>query len=143
MEHELFVCGAECSSIKNTRIMRRRPECSISGIFNCSGVCLDSDGSIVNPGGTTTVEEVMDGLLYNVTVAVGSGAKQVVICVLDQSGLTPALRCVMSEKSNVEERVAALEEIIYDSSCSSITKVLRDLAARNHVAACKFSCNRL
>lgn len=142
-EDKLFVCGAECSLPENTRNIRRRPECSISGIFNCSGVCLDSDGSIVNSGGTTTVQEVMEGLFYNVTVAVGSGAKQVVICVLDQSGLTPALRCVMSEKSNVEGRVAAFEEIIYDSSCSSITKVLRDLRARNHAAVCKFSCNRL
>jgi len=142
-EDQLFVCGNKCSSLENTRIIRRRQQCSISGIFNCSGVCLDSDGSIVNPGGTTTVEEVMEGLFYNVTVAVGSGAKQVVICVLDQSGSTPALRCVMSEKSNVEGRVVALEEIIYDSSCSSITKVLRDLRAKNHVAVCEFTCNRL
>jgi len=141
-EDIIFVCGAECSYVETNKVVRK-PQCSPSGTFNCSGICLDSDGSLVSRGGTTSVEEKMQGLFYKVTVTVGNGAKQVMLCVLDQSGFTPALRCVLSEKSNTEERVAALEEIIYDSTCSSMTKVLRDLNAGSHVAVCKFSCNRV
>jgi len=141
-EDEISVCRAECSSIETGKVVRK-PQCSLSGTFSCSGICLDSDGSLVSRGGTTSVEEVFEGMFYKVIVSVGPGAKQVVICVSDQSGFTPALRCVLSEKSNTEERVAALEEIIYDSTCGSMTKVLRDLNAGNHVAVCKFSCSRV